>query len=84
MKLYVWSGDDVLRNYSSGVALAFAESVEEARDLVLRAVKPQYDWIDWESPDEDDADFIKEKTAFISREPRVHTSAIGFAIPGSD
>ncbi len=33
LKLYVW--EDVLRNYSTGVAFAYAESPSEARKMVL-------------------------------------------------
>ena len=34
-KLYIWE-EDVLTNYTSGMAVAAAESVEEARDVLVR------------------------------------------------
>ena len=34
LKLYVW--EDVLRDYTSGIAFALAESPEEARELVIK------------------------------------------------
>lgn len=43
MKMYVWGGpedeDDFLRDYSSGLGVAVAESVEEARELLLAAIQ---------------------------------------------
>lgn len=34
MKLYVWEG--VLSDYTSGMMIAYADSVEEARELLLK------------------------------------------------
>lgn len=34
LKLYVW--EDVLRDYSTGIAFAFAENSTEARKMVLK------------------------------------------------
>ena len=41
LKLYVWCG--VLRDYSSGVMFAFAESEEHAKKLIQDKHKAQYD-----------------------------------------
>lgn len=40
MNLYVWSG--VLCDYTPGMMLAFAPSIERAREM-LRAALPEYD-----------------------------------------
>lgn len=42
MKLYVWDG--VLTDYSSGIMVALAHSVAEARDMLC---PPQGDYLGW-------------------------------------
>ena len=36
LKLYVW--EDVLHDYTAGIAFAYAESIEEARKLVWESL----------------------------------------------
>lgn len=38
MKLYIWN-KDVLRDYSSGIAFAIAESEEQARELITEKTR---------------------------------------------
>jgi len=38
MKMFIWD-QEFLRDYSSGIGVAVAETVEEARDLILESCK---------------------------------------------
>lgn len=39
MKLYVWRGDGVLEDYTSGIAFALADNVSQARDLLRQSIE---------------------------------------------
>jgi len=40
LKLYVW--EDVLTDYTSGIAFALAESVEQAREVIQQKGLPEF------------------------------------------
>jgi hypothetical protein len=39
LKLYVWRGDGVLQDYTSGIAFALADSAEQARTLLRESIE---------------------------------------------
>lgn len=83
MKLYIWAGPDVLLNYGSGHAIAFAESIDNARKLLWQEVRGYSNWYDLSDPD-DSADF-NQKVAFLARKPDIYyTKEVAFAIHGSE
>lgn len=65
LRLYVW--EDVLSDYTDGVMFALAESVEEARAIIMR------DHNGWEGG---------AVHSGLQREPKVCETPIGFAVWG--
>jgi hypothetical protein len=73
MKMFVWRGGNVLRNYSSGMAVAFAESVDQARELLRQPIIDDvYDWLTGEWMDDDDREQLVEKMSWLDKEPEVY------------
>jgi hypothetical protein len=73
MKLFVWRGGNVLRDYGSGLAVALAESVEQARELLRQPIIDRhYDWLTGEWMDDDDREQLVEKMSWLDKEPEVY------------
>lgn len=83
LKLYVWSGAGVLEQYGTGYAFALAETVGQAREMLLSQIQTRYDWIDWTSEDQDDVVWQRGKVGFLDKSPAVYDAPVAFAIEGS-
>lgn len=77
MKLYHWHG--VLKGFAEGNAVALATSVQEARDLVLKALKDHFnksylfyevphDDPMWDGSEDDDNDLWVPRSWYESRD----------------
>lgn len=64
LKLYVW--EDVMYNYTEGIAFALAETEEEARELIAGR--------------EYGSMFVRE--CFDTPPTHVYTTAVGYCMPG--
>lgn len=42
LKLYVWDGDDILRDYTPGMICILAHSIHEARKILFKKYDFQY------------------------------------------
>lgn len=82
MKLFVWRGKDVLRDYSSGIVFALAFDVEQARNLVLHEFAKEYiyDNENWWMDDEQ----IEERHKFLSNDPEVFENPIAIYKEGGE
>lgn len=68
MKLFVW--EDSLCDHTCGVMFALAESVEQAREMIMGKQNREKVWIQ-EELEED-----------LTKEPKVITTPTAFIIPG--
>ena len=75
-KLYVWDGDDVLKNYAPGIVVALADSVEQAREYVIEELTEGDDspfgWMFgslWDS--EEQKEHWKNSMSWIDAPPKV-------------
>jgi hypothetical protein len=84
MKLFVWRGGNVLRDYGSGLAVALAESVEQARELLRQPIIDRhYDWLIGEWCDEEDKAQLNEYMSWLDEEPEVFDTPVGVWQRGS-
>ncbi len=91
MRLYVWRGIGVLPRYSSGICVAMATSVEEARQLIkaqLEADEIRY-WAKpepWELEWEDDQSraYAEAQRAWLEREPAIYDVSTVIYMEGSE
>jgi hypothetical protein len=70
LKLFVW--EDVLENYTSGIMFALAESIDDAKDTIIK----QYPLMGERS-----LRMVKED---LEKEPEVYEDKIGFVHFGCD
>lgn len=86
MHLYVWRGRDVMTSYSSGIAFALADSVDQARMLVRKQWDLELGWtISWYDPEDPyDRAAIEDRLGWIRREPEVFTEPTGFIKQGGE
>jgi hypothetical protein len=88
MKLYVWRGKGVLQNYSSGIAFALAESLEQAIMEVKRSFILAFQDIYWiPNVDMEDEDFrsdVERHLQFLNDPPEIFDSPIGFFKEGGE
>lgn len=67
LKLYVWRGDGVLEDYTSGIAFTLADNASQARDLLRGSLKE---------------DVCDESMQFLDREPEVFDSPVALWVHG--
>lgn len=87
MKLYVWNGEGVLENYGSGICIAFASSLGEAKSMVFNEIMLlKADLFTDPSAffTEDEEELLERFTGFLSDDPKVFDNPIAFAIEGSE
>ena len=82
LRLFVWRGDGVLHNYSTGTVIAYAETCAQARNMVRAQIFEMYEFM---GPiDGEVSDWWVGKLGFLAREPKVFEDQVVFCIPGSD
>lgn len=82
MKLYVWSGKGVLENYGYGMVVVYADSLEQARELVKPVILEYYWYLD--PNDEDDKEDLKNRLAFLSCQPNTYDKPTAVIHAGSE
>lgn len=82
MKLYVWSGKGVLENYGYGMVVVYADSLEQARELVKPVILEYYWYLD--PNDEDDKEDLKNRLAFLSCQPNTYDEPTAVIHAGSE
>ena len=82
MKLYVWSGKGVLENYGYGMVVAYADSLEQARELVKPVILEYYWYLD--PNDEDDKEDLKNRLAFLNCQPNIYDKPTAVIHAGSE
>lgn len=82
MKLFLWRGPEVLRNYSSGIAFSLADDVETARWLIRNTYQKYLEelYIDQEYVAEE---MVKD-LQFLSKEPEVFDGPVAFFKSGGE
>lgn len=85
MKLYFWPSLQSLRNYSTGKAIAMANSREEAAAAVVANYLTEHPPFD----PEDEEDYNVQRLALLRHElsvvePEEHDEPCGFALFGSE
>lgn len=75
LKLYVW--ENVLCNYSSGIAFALADTVESAREIILKKFENRFE-------DTFSYRYNIFKKELEENEPKIHETSIGYFLWGSE
>ena len=71
MKLYVW--EEVLNDWTEGIAFALAGSLEEAKKLIADSYNKNFGWT---------GDDYKIPSFLNDQEPKVYDTPIGYTIWG--
>ena len=86
MKLFVWEGEGVLERYGYGKAIAFCETLEEARELVKEQIMKDYSWMPIGASgtlDEDDEAFMTVRLNFLKNQPKIYNQKTAIIMEGS-
>ncbi len=62
MKLYVWDGPTVLPNYSRGIAIAFANNIYEAKQMIFDEIRKYNEDVYGSWAEEGEKSYATERT----------------------